>query len=289
MKVIKYDDQLVAQIEYFDFLINNLNVESLIHGYCSLSRDWIHEDITSPFHRLYFILSGSGTLKNTEQTIPLLPGHIYLIPANSTWTYLCEEEMEQFFVHIKITLMKGLDLFQGITNCLVLETREEEITNMVKNVETGSLKSIIRFKSRLFEIIAKLIEKNQINLKSHIGKILKYQDLFIYIENNRSANLKVSDVVDFMKQSHSALYKDLKAETGYSIKYYLDKSLVDASCESLLLTDLSIKEIAHSLDFKDQYYFSRFFKKHIGTSPSTYRTYNEAINRQFFIDPCLPP
>jgi len=76
MKVIKYDDQLVAQIEYFDFLINNLNVESLIHGYCSLSRDWIHENITSPFHRLYFILSGSGTLKNTDQTIPLNPGHI---------------------------------------------------------------------------------------------------------------------------------------------------------------------------------------------------------------------
>jgi len=276
MKVIKYDHQLIAQIEYFDFLINNLNVESLIHGYCSLTKDWIHENITSPFHRFYFILSGSGTLKNTEQTISLIPGHIYLIPANSTWTYLCEEEMEQFFVHVKITLMKGLDLFEGITDCLVLDSPEEEIDNMIKSVETGSLQSIIKFKSILFDIIAKLAGKNQINLKTHINSILKYQDLLIFIDENRSAKLKVSDVVGYMKQSHSSLYKDLKSDTGYSIKYYLDKCLVEASCESILLTDLSIKEIAHNLDFKDQYYFSRFFKKHMGTSPSTYRTYNRS-------------
>jgi len=167
--------------------------------------------------------------------------------------------MEQFFVHIKIHLMRGLDLFEGSRDCLILETHEEEINNMIKSVETGSLENIIKFKSSLFNIVAKLVDQNKINLKSHINKVLKYQELFIFIQDNHSANLKVSHVVDFMNQSHSALYKDLKTDTGYSIKYYLDKSLVDSSCESLLLTDFSIKEIAHSLDFKDQYYFSRFF------------------------------
>ena len=36
-------------------------------------------------------------------------------------------------------------------------------------------------------------------------------------------------------------------------------------------TDLSIQEIAYSLQFHDQSYMSRFFKKHTGDSPAAYR------------------
>ena len=119
MKIINYDNQNIHQIGYFDFLINNLNVHSLIHGHSTLKRDWLHKNICSPFHRLYFILGGSGTIKNKNRTVSLLPGHVYLIPANSEWSYSCENEMEQFFLHIKINLMNGLDVFQDIKKCLI--------------------------------------------------------------------------------------------------------------------------------------------------------------------------
>jgi AraC family transcriptional activator of pobA len=77
-----------------------------------------------------------------------------------------------------------------------------------------------------------------------------------------------------MKKSHSALYKKLKADTGVSIKNCIDKKLLDNAREHLLLSGLSIKEIAAVTGFRDQYYFSRFFRKHTGMSPTDYRKRN---------------
>jgi len=39
----------------------------------------------------------------------------------------------------------------------------------------------------------------------------------------------------------------------------------------LYLTSKSVKEIAHALGFRDEHYFSRFFKKNAYVSPQTYR------------------
>jgi YesN/AraC family two-component response regulator len=37
------------------------------------------------------------------------------------------------------------------------------------------------------------------------------------------------------------------------------------------VTQLSVKEIAHQVGCADPYYFSRLFKKIVGSSPSEYR------------------
>lgn len=276
MRYITYDNQKVSQIDFFDLLINNLNVNSLIHGRSVLKKDWNHKNIRSPFHRLYFILGGSGTIEGDNVSIDLLPGHVYLIPAGSTWSYSCDSELIQFFIHLKVNLTGGIDIFQNCRDCLVLSYPTEEIRRAIDSVEKGSLGNIISFKSFIFDIIARFVIENQIELEQYIEKNMKYQELFRYIKSRQSAELKVSHVVDYMKTSHSALYKDLKSDTGYSIKYYINKHLTELSCELLLFTELSIKQIAWKLDFKDQYYFSRFFKKQTGSSPLDYRTDNSS-------------
>lgn len=49
-----------------------------------------------------------------------------------------------------------------------------------------------------------------------------------------------------------------------------DRILIE--CKRLLLhTNLSASEIAYQLNFKDNSYFSRFFKKHIGIAPDEFR------------------
>lgn len=42
--------------------------------------------------------------------------------------------------------------------------------------------------------------------------------------------------------------------------------------ELLLGTDLNITEIAEACGFADLFYFSRMFKKRVGSSPRAYRT-----------------
>ena len=40
-------------------------------------------------------------------------------------------------------------------------------------------------------------------------------------------------------------------------------------------TNLSIRQISENVDYSDQYFFSRLFKKHMGVSPQNYRNKNK--------------
>ena len=51
---------------------------------------------------------------------------------------------------------------------------------------------------------------------------------------------------------------------------YRDKLVVDKAKVMLKLEEITISEIAEILGFADVAYFSRFFKKHVGVSPSEF-------------------
>lgn len=55
-----------------------------------------------------------------------------------------------------------------------------------------------------------------------------------------------------------------------SIALINERVLVEAQRE-LIYTNASIKQIADGLGFEDESYFGRFFRKHMGVSPQTYR------------------
>jgi AraC family transcriptional activator of pobA len=63
-----------------------------------------------------------------------------------------------------------------------------------------------------------------------------------------------------------------------------EKLLLKAKWE-LLHTDHQVKQIAHNLGFKDEYYFSRFFKKRIGLSPKLFREAEWDIRRGYLSIP----
>jgi len=58
---------------------------------------------------------------------------------------------------------------------------------------------------------------------------------------------------------------------GVSPERYRADLLAAAAKAQLLERDTPIKEIAAALEFEDQYYFSRFFKKTTGMSPTDFR------------------
>ncbi|KAA9338896.1 AraC family transcriptional regulator [Adhaeribacter soli] len=63
-----------------------------------------------------------------------------------------------------------------------------------------------------------------------------------------------------------------------------EKVLLRAKWE-LLHTDTQVKGVAASLGFKDEHYFSRFFKKHIGLSPTHFREAEWEMRRGYLSIP----
>jgi AraC-like DNA-binding protein len=59
--------------------------------------------------------------------------------------------------------------------------------------------------------------------------------------------------------------------SGKGAKELIDQRIMSESKRLLQFSSLTIKEIAASLNYSDQYQFSKFFKKHTGVSPVTFR------------------
>jgi len=61
-----------------------------------------------------------------------------------------------------------------------------------------------------------------------------------------------------------------KENTGLSVKKYLNTIRINRACDLLKSGEHNITEVAYTVGFHDIYYFSRLFKKMVGTSPSSF-------------------
>lgn len=89
-----------------------------------------------------------------------------------------------------------------------------------------------------------------------------------------------------------ALHTPLKSLSNLCRKHFhkslslliAEKIILKAKWE-LLHTEAQVKAVAASLGFKDEFYFSRFFKKHIGLSPAHFRQTEWDMRRGFLSIP----
>ncbi len=59
---------------------------------------------------------------------------------------------------------------------------------------------------------------------------------------------------------------------GRTAKHLIEDRLILEAKRLLIFTNLSVKEIAHQLGYKDPSHFSKIFKKKTGTTPQAYKT-----------------
>ena len=85
--------------------------------------------------------------------------------------------------------------------------------------------------------------------------------------------------------SDSTIYRMFIKYTGMSPSQFIMTLRLDHATTMLTLSNLSIKEIASRLKFRDQFHFSKSFKRRFGCSPSQYRQSGRNATPEF---PSLP-
>lgn len=94
-----------------------------------------------------------------------------------------------------------------------------------------------------------------------------------YIYENCGSIGSVGELANMMHLSESRFSHLFSRVVGVSPQSYLLRAKIDTSKELLANTDLPVGQIAASVGFKDQNYFSRAFKRFVSTSPTEYRRY----------------
>lgn len=260
--------------DIFPVIVNNLHIEILEHGYLFADSSWKFYGVNSPFNRLYIITSGKGYIENEHQHIDLVPGNLYLIPAHTTYNYICDNQMEKFYIHFHMNLFAGQNIFDSLKCCAFKPWDNNLINDFLHRIDSQDIKDLIICKSILIKILLDFLEPCSENIKRQFEIGTKYKKIFEYIENHCNNELSINDISIYTNISISNLSKCFKRDMGFSLKKYIDMKLIEKSKELLLFSDMNVKEIAHYLKFNDEFYFSRFFKKHVGIPPSEYKKQN---------------
>jgi len=138
--------------------------------------------------------------------------------------------------------------------------------NRIENISENNLKEfgiiLKEFLLRLHNLISFNPDdknKEMINeMKEHIAE--NYQDGITLSEMAKKFNLSSGHLSNLFHE-----------ETGENFSEYLNMIRLNKAKELLKTTDFKIYEIADQLGFNDAYYFSSWFKKKVGASPTTYR------------------
>ncbi|MDR0263877.1 MAG: helix-turn-helix domain-containing protein [Sphingobacterium sp.] len=91
------------------------------------------------------------------------------------------------------------------------------------------------------------------------------------LEKNYIAHKEVTFYAENYSLSPAVFAKKVRLKWGKSPSKLIQERLVLESKRLLHLSSRSIKEIAAALQYKDEFYFSRFFKKMVGVSPKEFR------------------
>ena len=103
--------------------------------------------------------------------------------------------------------------------------------------------------------------------KTHV-LVKRFREL---IEEKYHSNLSIKEYASLLGVTENYLTLAVKECTSKTSKeLIIEKQIIEIK-RLLRYTDLSIKEMVDRLNFKDQSYFSKFFKRETGTSPIDYR------------------
>ena len=106
------------------------------------------------------------------------------------------------------------------------------------------------------------------NNKGHIT----VKKFMLLIEVNYQQNLKVSDYADMLSITANHLTQLVKQITGKTTNEILQEKNILEIKRQLLYTNLTVTEIASQMNFADQSYLAKYFKKCTGQTPLQYRS-----------------
>ena len=130
--------------------------------------------------------------------------------------------------------------------------------------------SELRAIGQLYLFLALLVEQGG---QEPSGDLMReyFESAVRFITHNYSHPIDVGDIASNVGISRSHLYRVFMQEVDVSPNDYLTRFRVTQACELLERSTLSMAEVAASVGYSDQLYFSRVFKKVIGLPPTQYK------------------
>ena len=143
----------------------------------------------------------------------------------------------------------------------------EDLFDMPQNLEKAY--SHYRLGGCFLLLLSYYIEKFPSKTREYEGYV--YRACTYIDENFSTPGFGVKNVTEALKIDRSYLYRLFMDEIGVSVIDYIIRRRISKAEILLANSGLSIKDVAYSVGFSDQMYFSRMFKRINGRTPTEFR------------------
>ncbi|WP_312894861.1 AraC family transcriptional regulator [Paenibacillus eucommiae] len=92
-----------------------------------------------------------------------------------------------------------------------------------------------------------------------------------YLNDHYRETISLDSMAELLNYSPQYLSRKFKELTGRSPIDFLIRLRIDKAQELLVTTEATLQEVAASVGYPDLFYFSRMFKKYVGTAPGHYK------------------
>ena len=227
---------------------------------------------------IHYVVQGKGTYTVNGTVFHLHEGDIFLAKPSQLITYTADRDdpWEYYWVGFNGAcanrLVQQLPFREAspVHHCQNPERVKKALVNIFlsRGPETRNETLMVGY---LYLFIAELMQE-ALALEPHPASSSSQYviNAIKYIQFNYSHDISIDDIAKAVGVSRSHLYRVFMTNVGQSPIDYLTNYRISEACYLLKNAKLSIAEIAVSVGFFDQFYFSRFFKRIKGVPPSHY-------------------
>ncbi len=227
---------------------------------------------------IHLVVSGKGVYQVGGVSHTLQEGDLFLVKPNQLITYAADESdpWEYYWVGFngacasKLVQQMPFSDARPVHHCKDLHAVREALYNIY--LSRGPEPQCEALMTGYLYIFMAHMMKEARDTMPNVGSSSSQYVLAAikYIQFNYSHDISVDDIAKAVGVSRSHLYRVFMSNVGQSPIDYLTNYRVGEACSLLKSSNLSIAEIAVSVGFFDQFYFSRVFKKVKGVPPSKY-------------------
>lgn len=225
----------------------------------------------SPTACIEYIEQGTGTVNIDTNIFHPCEGDTYFLYEGQDQHYYSDNEMpwKKYFINVSgklLTKMCEAYDIKNIHHFKNLDTKKElkAIISTVKKADGDCTLELIKILNELF-FKMRTHSKNELYEKSLPAQMREFLDAHL------TESFRISQLCEFASKSESQTIKIFKSAFGVTPYKYFCRKKAELAKSMLLNTNLSIKQIAYTLNYTDEYYFSNSFKQQTGKSPSEYR------------------
>lgn len=220
--------------------------------------------------RLYYITEGTADLVLKGTTLHLQPHRLYYIPSYSVLTANCDTFFSHHFIHFQ---------FDGILNTfspslqLHMEAEplqgDEQLFSRVQtlvNHPSDRLDETLELNGIMQILLSRFLQKTDAS-----PDILRFSKVIEYIDNNLDKKITVEELAGLLYLNKVYFSNAFTKCMGVTPSQLIIEKKLSRAMHLLRNETMSTKEIAFSLGFNNEAYFSRLFKNKTKLTPSEFR------------------